>query len=75
MSLESFAYDILKLVEENHALKQKVHELEHFKQAYWDEIAASRQHGEKMIAGMLDLCLVPGVMESIEANRPSTATP
>jgi hypothetical protein len=69
MDIASFANDILDLVEENRALRSKVHELKAFKQAYWDEVAASRKHGEAMIAGMLDLCLVPGVMTAIEDAR------
>lgn len=64
----AMAHHILNMDDEIHAMRRELEELREYRQLYNDELQRGIEHGQKMMGGILQMILTPGVTEALTAN-------
>lgn len=72
--IEELACSLLRLVDEVHELRVENARLRRVEQEHLDNLLSGIQHGEHMMAGLLELAMKPGVLEAVSvANKTQEA--
>jgi hypothetical protein len=69
-----FAKQILAMERELQSLRNQVAELEQYREKYTDLLNTSIRHGSTMMGSILDIAMVPGVMDAISLHNTTEGT-
>jgi hypothetical protein len=69
MDIVDFAYQIIKMDRRIEQLELENADLRKYKEKYTNLLDCSIQHNNTMMGNLLDVCLMPGVIEAIGNNN------
>lgn len=70
--LEDLAHDILDVTRELRMAREQILELEKYKRDYMELLNSATEHNKAMMGNLLQLVMVPGVVEACAENAKVT---